>query len=613
MTVQEKKPIKRQIAAWIKVCIVIIIFVTTGFLLQAICHIPVAGFVENLFYMKYLPDLEGGANFGILFVFGLLTSIHCVGMCGGLVLSHSIGKTDSSAETGSSPAGKKHVVLPSAVYSAGRLISYTVIGGLTGGLGQTLALSGVLKGLIPIIGGIFMILMAINMLGIFAGLRRLHFGLPKGLLKKLGIGKPGYRSPFIVGLLTGLMPCGPMQIIQIYALGTKSILIGAVSMLVFALGTMPGLFGFGVIGSYISKGASKHILRVSAFLVAVLGVVMLSRGMALMGVQILPETRDSEYVRSQINGEVQTVSIELQSGSFQAIEVYEGIPVEWIIHADQENLNDCNNEIIVPEYDLDIKLEAGDTLASFTPEEQGEYVYTCWMGMIKSKIRVVGNPDPDNIKRTAPDDSAAAKDPQIPADQMEAAKQTLGAAREVPSNQTMPCTMPAQETASAKAPIPSASSYTPVTSLSAQPDVTSSDTSVIPAAQPAPDNSGTVSSFTGYLIDTDCLPLYTDPSEETRSCLLMDSCAASGYGISFQDGEGNTVFYLFDGNIAGNPYDTTRPSSGGQLLAHSFLTSNISDGNRSVTVEGTVSADTFTGAAGQIYPILVVSSITLLT
>jgi len=382
MTVQEKPASKKHAPAWVKVLIGAGTLVLTGIVLQVIFHIPVTGFVKDLFYMKYLPNLEDGANFGILLGFGLLTSIHCVGMCGGLVLSQSIEKPDAN----------EHVVLPSAFYNAGRLISYTVIGGLIGGLGQTLALSGVLKGLIPIIGGVFMILMAVNMLGIFSGLRRLHFGLPKGLLKKLGIGRPGYRSPFILGLLTGLMPCGPMQIVQIYALGTKSILIGALSMLCFAVGTMPGLFGFGVLGSYISKGASRAILRISAFLVAVLGVVMLSRGMTLLGVQVLPVQADGEYRKADLHGSVQTVSIEIGTDSFQAIEVYEGIPVEWTIHAGEEAINDCNNEIIVPEFGLDVKLAAGDTLVTFTPQEQGDYVYTCWMGMIKSKIRVIDNP-----------------------------------------------------------------------------------------------------------------------------------------------------------------------------------------------------------------------------
>jgi hypothetical protein len=185
-----------------------------------------------------------------------------------------------------------------------------------------------------------------------------------------------------------------MQIIQIYALSTGSILSGALSMFVFALGTMPGLFGFGVLGSYISKGASKVILRASALFVAILGVVMLSRGLALMGVQAMPTAEAGEYVKSKIYGSVQTVDINLESDRFEAIEVYKGIPVTWTIHADKENINDCNNEILVPEYSLDIKLAEGDNLAVFTPQETGDFVYTCWMGMIKSEIKVIENPNP---------------------------------------------------------------------------------------------------------------------------------------------------------------------------------------------------------------------------
>lgn len=53
--------------------------------------------------------------------------------------------------------------------------------------------------------------------------------------------------------------------------------------------------------------------------------------------------------------------------------------------------NDCNNAITIPKLKKDIKLSAGDNLIEFTPLEEGEITYTCWMGMIKSRITVVGD------------------------------------------------------------------------------------------------------------------------------------------------------------------------------------------------------------------------------
>jgi len=605
-------------APWVNVLMIFVLLSAGGLLLQGVFHIPVTGFIKDLFYMKYLPDLEGGVNFGILLVFGLLTSIHCVGMCGGLVLSQSLAK--SGSETEIMMSGKKKVLLPSAFYNSGRLISYTLIGGLIGGLGQTLALSGIFKGLIPIIGGVFMILMAVNMLGIFAGLRRLHFGLPKGLLKKLGIGKPGYRSPFILGLLTGLMPCGPMQIVQIYALGTKSILIGALSMMVFALGTMPGLFGFGVLGSYISKNASKALLRISAMLVAILGVIMLTRGLALLGVQVIPVSPDADYVKAQIHGSVQTVSIEIESDRFPAIEVYEGIPVEWTIHAAKEDINDCNNEIVVPKYNLDIKLAEGDTLTVFTPQEPGEYVYTCWMGMIKSKIKVIKNPDSSYISLSStegiPGANIAETRPCSMADTNSACADSTGpgqatsgsaAVSSIPTQSSILAqssktigmqTVAGQNAAAAESAVNSNSQNTGET--------TAAGTAVSSAVtDPIADE---VRIFTGYLIDTDCLSLYPDPAEETRTCLLMPSCAGSGYGAAVKDGAGNTVFYLIDGKTAAFPADAANPATGGQLRAFRFISENISENNRSVSVKG-ILTESYASISGQSYQILDVTGI----
>jgi len=67
----------------------------------------------------------------------------------------------------------------------------------------------------------------------------------------------GNKGPFTVGLLNGLMPCGPLQAMQIYALSTGNPLKGALSMLLFSLGTVPLMFGLGALGSLLSRRLRK--------------------------------------------------------------------------------------------------------------------------------------------------------------------------------------------------------------------------------------------------------------------------------------------------------------------------------------------------------------------
>jgi len=345
--------------------------------------------INDLFNLKYLPNLGTNASYGLIFLFGLLTSFHCLGMCGGIAISQTVRK--ASRNTESVEIKQKACFLPSTLYNLGRVLSYTAMGAIVGGLGRVVSFNGTFRGLVPIIGGLFMIIMGVNLLGIFPFLRKFNLRMPKFFAKKILQGTS--YGPLYVGLLSGLMPCGPLQIVELYALGTRSVAIGAISMFVFSVGTVPLIFIFGAVNSVINKKNSTKILKVSAILVVVLGIVMISRGLALSGISLCVPSMsamiDSNQTRAKIQGESQAVTIKITSDKFAPILVQKGIPVKWIIRADADDLNDCNNAITIPKLKIDLKLSAGDNLIEFTPLEEGEIPYTCWMGMIKSKITVV--------------------------------------------------------------------------------------------------------------------------------------------------------------------------------------------------------------------------------
>lgn len=358
-----------------------------------ILSINILKFLQDLFMLKYLPDINAGASYGLLFIFGLLTSVHCIGMCGGIAISQtSKGQSENISGGGSSIS----FLFPGLIYNLGRVMAYTFVGGLVGGVGQIFGLSGLWKGIIPIIGGLFMIIMGINLLGIFPVFRYLNIRLPHFAYRIIK-GNSG-KSPLYIGLLTGLMPCGPLQIMQIYAISTGSVIHGALSMLIFSLGTVPLMFGLGTINSLLNKRFSKYLMKVSAAFVLVLGLIMFGRGMALSGVS-LHTAADNYMVISKdsavavLQGGVQKVTTSIKPDSYPPIVVQKGIPVRWVIQAKAEDLNECNNAITIPRLHMDKKIAAGENLLEFTPMEEGEIVYTCWMGMIESKITVVNNID----------------------------------------------------------------------------------------------------------------------------------------------------------------------------------------------------------------------------
>ncbi len=360
-------------------------------------HFNFINFLKDLFMLKFLPELGSDANIGVIFMLGVLTSFHCVGMCGGIAISQSIKSKESH--------GKYSWISPSVFYNCGRIISYTIIGALIGGLGRILSFPGVFKGIVPIFGGIFMVIMGINLLNIFTFFRKLNIRMPYFIARRL-TGKHNY-GPFIVGLLTGLMPCGPLQIIELYALGTRSPILGAASMLFFTLGTFPLLFLVGALNSLLNKKFTNVILKISAVIVILLGIVMVGRGLALSGYSIkIPSITSSTIVNdgeiAKVDGNIQTVTTSIKSGSFPEITVQKGIPVRWTIKVDENELNGCNNAITIPKLGLDVSFQVGDNIVEFNPNEVGIIPYTCWMGMIKSRINVVENTSTSSLLIVTP-------------------------------------------------------------------------------------------------------------------------------------------------------------------------------------------------------------------
>jgi len=291
----------------------------------------------------------------------------------------------------------------------GRVISYTVVGGIVGTIGSVVSFSGTAKGIVAIASGVFMVIMGLNMLNIFPGLRKLNPRMPKIFARKVH-SNSGQHGPLYVGLLNGLMPCGPLQAMQIYALGTGSMWAGALSMFLFSLGTVPLMFGFGAVSSFLSGKFTHKMMKASAVLVMVLGVIMLSRGMALSGFNTniaLSASSGSSQI-AKVKGNVQVVTTVLKSGSYSPIIVQKGIPVRWTISSSAGELNGCNNKINIPEYNIENKkLEAGDTIIEFTPDKVGNYIYTCWMGMISSNIKVVDDISSVNSEDLATPDNSS--------------------------------------------------------------------------------------------------------------------------------------------------------------------------------------------------------------
>ncbi|WP_055667247.1 sulfite exporter TauE/SafE family protein [Desnuesiella massiliensis] len=340
-------------------------------------------------------DMESklsGAGYIMLFIIGALTSIHCVGMCGGIMLSQSLSYKGEN---------KFQAMIPALQYNIGRIVSYTILGGLIGALGSVFSLSIFTKGIIQLVAGIFMVIMGLNLYG-FKFFKSISIKLPWSSCSM----KKNSKAPFVVGLLNGLMPCGPLQTMQLYALGTGSALKGALSMFLFSLGTVPLMLTFGAISGLLAKGYTKKILKFSGILVIILGIIMSNRGFALFGINLNPmvamaslksnnslsSNKSPSGYKATLQDGVQIVNMTADNRGYtpNVIYVKKNTPVKWVI--DGKQLNSCNNAIVVPALNKQQKLKSGENIIEFTPKDQ-DINFSCWMGMIRGVIKVVDNLD----------------------------------------------------------------------------------------------------------------------------------------------------------------------------------------------------------------------------
>ena len=169
-------------------------------------------------------------------VAGFATSLHCVGMCGPLVLALPGGQT------------RQRFVVGRLLYSAGRLTTYAVLGGLFGLLGGAVHLAGWQQAVSILLGAL---LLATAAVWFGMPLLRRHLLEPTALLSRavgllkahLGrlFGSQSLKALFGIGLLNGLLPCGFVYLALAASLTAAGPLQGAAYMALFGAGTVPAI------------------------------------------------------------------------------------------------------------------------------------------------------------------------------------------------------------------------------------------------------------------------------------------------------------------------------------------------------------------------------------
>ena len=204
---------------------------------------------------------------------GFASGFHCIGMCGPIALSLGLTKKQAT-----------NYYLQNLTYQFGRIVTYSILGGILGVVGQGFEMAGFQKYL-TIAVGVLLVTMAIFSFGGKNFASKIPF-LAKFLYKvKLNLGKilqkADYRSRFTTGILNGLLPCGMVYMALTASLAAGGIWQGATFMALFGLGTLPFMFSIVLLGNLMTTAFRIKILKFVPVMMMILGGLFILRGLEI--------------------------------------------------------------------------------------------------------------------------------------------------------------------------------------------------------------------------------------------------------------------------------------------------------------------------------------------
>lgn len=207
------------------------------------------------------------------FLLGLISSLHCIGMCGPIALMLPVARNH--------PEKKALQVM---TYHTGRISAYSSIGLVFGLLGRAFYLAG-FQQYLSIFAGIVMIAIAVIPEKVLA---RYNFSKPifkiiSGIKAALGkqFQNSSFPSLFTIGFLNGLLPCGMVYAAIFGALAMPGVGFGMFYMVLFGFGTVPLMSGVIYFQRYMTAPVRNKIQRIIPYGMACIGILFVLRGLAL--------------------------------------------------------------------------------------------------------------------------------------------------------------------------------------------------------------------------------------------------------------------------------------------------------------------------------------------
>lgn len=368
----------------------------------------------------------------VAFITGLTTGgLSCMLVQGGLVTSSLASRIESdlndrsfrSRHAKAAPHQKStSLAQPLLIFMTAKLVAYTLLGFLLGGLGSMFSLSPVSRGILQIAIAIYMVGNAMRMLNVHPLFRIFSFEPPSFItrfIRRKAKNATSNLTALFLGFLTIFIPCGVTQSMMALAIGTGSALTGAMILFAFTLGTSPVFFSLTYLATRLGALAEQQFTRIVAVALLILGLITFDSGLTLTGssytLSRIPQAI-SQVIKPPALDESVSVTSKGQFGTPSEVqlepagEIVASLPAvidlnvtnsgytpkRIIAPAAQtitlnlitDNTISCSRAFVIPALDYSVLLpKTGIQAVEIPPQESGTTLrFTCSMGMYTGVI-----------------------------------------------------------------------------------------------------------------------------------------------------------------------------------------------------------------------------------
>ena len=332
-----------------------------------------------------IPKVPEVINLWVIFLTGLTVGgLTCLAVQGGLLASVIAAREEEEVQKG---INKKDTIFPTAAFLLAKLIAYLVLGFFFGAFGGAIGINQTIQIAMQLVAGIYMVLVALNLLNIHPIFRYAIIQPPKFLTRRVRNQSKSKNlfAPALLGAMTIFIPCGTTLAMEALAISSGSAVMGALIMAVFVLGTTPLFFGVGFITSVLGDNFRTRFLKIAALGILYLGGLSIYGAIVASGFQVsLGGTTQNEVSVTQ-NPEITITS---NGYSPRHIKVKKGEPVN--IKLTSRDAYSCALAFRIPSLGIVKNLGPNDTqLVTFTPTQEGKIQFNCSMGMYTGVIEVL--------------------------------------------------------------------------------------------------------------------------------------------------------------------------------------------------------------------------------